>query len=99
MSINNPEKLHEINLLLSKLISREDHLSKIEILFFDALNFFRNNQHHPGMSSLLVELQKVQENEYKQVQDTHVSVNKRVVAIKKFKNSFKQVMRKAAQLT
>ncbi len=98
MSINNLEKLQEFNHLLSQLISREDHLSKMEVLFFDTLNFFRDNQ-HPGMSSLLKDLQKVQENEYKQVQDTHVSVNKRVVAIKRFKNSFRQVIRKAIQLT
>jgi hypothetical protein len=98
LSINHLDKLHEINNILSKLISREDHLSKMEVLFFDALNIFRDNLHHPAMSSLLLELQKVQENEFKQVQDTHVSVNKRVVAIKRFKNSFRQVIRKAIRL-
>jgi hypothetical protein len=98
LSINNFDKLQEINNSLSKLLSKEDHLSKIEVLFFDTLNIFRDNQHHPGMSSLLKELHKVQENEYKEVQDTHVSVNKRVVAIKRFKNSFRHVIRKAVKL-
>jgi hypothetical protein len=89
------EKLVSMNKTLVGIRCREEVLLQMELLFYDMLAFFRNNQDDPEMFLLLCELQAVQDREYRVVQNTHVSINKRVVAIKRFKTSLRQILRNA----
>jgi hypothetical protein len=49
----------------------------------------------PKAEYILSELKEIHDHEYKLVQNKHMTVKNRVAAIRKFKNSFRQVVRKA----
>lgn len=88
-------QLKEANNNLAIIHCSEKTLIQIELLFFDMLTMLRGYKDSPKADFILSELKLIHENEYKLVQNKHLTVKNRVAAIRKFKNSFRQTVRKA----
>jgi len=95
MSIEDEEKLLDVHTRLAVIPCTETSLIQIEVLFFDMLTILRQYQQSVKTETLLAELKNIHDNEYKLVQNKHLTVKNRVAAIRKFKNSFRQAIRKA----
>lgn len=95
MSAEDEKKLLDVHAKLALIPSNENSLIQIEVLFFDMLTILRQYHHSVKAETLLNELRSIHENEYKLVQNKQLTVKNRVAAIRKFKNSFRQSVRKA----
>ncbi len=95
LSEEHEEKMKEANNRLAAIHCSENSLVQIELIFFDMLTLLRGYQDSPKADFILSELKLIHDNEYKLVQNKHLTVKNRVAAIRKFKNSFRQTVRKA----
>ena len=95
LSDQHEEILKETNVSLASIHCSENTLIQIELLFFDMLTMLRGYEDSAKADFILSELKMIHENEYKLVQNKHLTVKNRVAAIRKFKNSFRQTVRKA----
>lgn len=94
LSVQDEEKLKEANNKLASIHCSENSLIQIELIFFDMMTMLRSYHDSPKSEFILSELRVIHENEYKVVQNKHLTVKNRVAAIRKFKNSFRQTVRK-----
>jgi len=95
LSVEDEKKLLDVHSKLALINCTENSLIQIEVLFFDMLTVLRQYNHSVKAEILLNELRNIHDNEYKLVQNKQLTVKNRVAAIRKFKNSFRQSIRKA----
>jgi hypothetical protein len=87
------QKLEQVYKRLVSIRCTESAFTEIELLFLDVLSVFRNSSSAPF--DVFERLQSIQNKEYKFAQNTQLTIKNRVLAIKRFKNSFRLAVRLA----
>ena len=67
----------------------QNSVTEIELLFFEVLSICRNSIDEPDFFDLLAKLRLVQYKEYLNMQNKNLTVKNKVLAIKRFRNSFR----------
>ena len=95
-----PDKQDKLKQIYAKLLSTqctESSLVEIELLFFDVLSLLRNAADLPEVDDHVSKMMLIQEKEYKFLQNKQLTIKNKVLAIKRFENAFRHVLRIAVK--
>lgn len=89
------EKLKQIYKRLTVINCTENSLIQIELLYYEVTSLLTGDTGIVETSILLEQIRSLHVNEYALVLNKQVTIRNRVIAIKRFKNSFRQVIYQA----